>query len=88
MMSDTFMTALEKLEQLDDGAKFPSWIKRIAVNKCKNSFKKITTDSIDEQMEQGTDFKDDESFIPEEYVTDKAKRGVIMDIITNRLSDV
>ena len=32
-MQDTFMTALDKLDTLDDGAKFPKWINRIAVNK-------------------------------------------------------
>ena len=88
MMQDAFMTALERLETLDDGAKFPMWINRIAVNKCMHSFRKKSEDSLDEQTEQGFDPKDDESFIPEEYVTDETKRKIIMDIINKVLSDV
>ena len=88
MMQDTFMTALNKLGTLDDGAKFPAWINRIAVNKCKDSFKKAAHESIDEQLEQGADFKDDDKFIPEEYVTDESRRQVIMRIINEELSDV
>ena len=87
-MQDTYMTALDKLDTLDDGAKFPMWINRIAINKCKNKLVKIKDDSLDEKLEQGTEFKDDESFIPEEYVTNEAKRKVIMDIIDRVLSDV
>ncbi len=87
-MQDTFMTALDKLGSLDDGVKFPMWINRIAVNKCKDRFRKVTNDSLDEQLEQGVEISDDESFIPEEYVTDEVKRKVIMDIINTVLSDV
>jgi len=85
---DTFMTAIAKLGELDDGAKFPQWVNRIAVNKCRMSFRRAKTDSLDEQTDQGLELKDDESFIPEDYVTDEAKRGIIMNIINNVLSDV
>ncbi|MBQ8121199.1 MAG: sigma-70 family RNA polymerase sigma factor, partial [Ruminococcus sp.] len=88
MMQDTYMTALDKLDTLDDGAKFPMWINRIAVNKCKNRLVKVKDDSLDEKIEQGSEFKDDDSFIPEEYVTDEAKRKIIMNIIDTVLSDV
>ena len=87
-MQDAFMTALDKLSELEDGAKFPMWVNRIAVNKCRDRFKRTTADSLDEKLEQGTELRDDESFIPEEYVTDEAKRRIIMDIINKVLSDV
>ena len=88
VMQDSFMTAIRKLGELDDGAKFPKWINRIAVNNCLMRLRKVTEESLDEKSEMGFDPKDDESFIPEEYVTDAAKRKVIMDIIQNVLSDV
>ena len=88
VMQDTFMTALEKLDELKDGAKFPKWINTIAVNKCRRFFRKPAEDSLDEQSEQGFEIKDDESFIPEEYVTDETKRRLIMQIINDVLSDV
>ena len=88
VMQDTFMTAIEKLNDLDDAAKFPKWVNSIAVNKCRRYFRKTPEDSLDEQTEQGLDLKDDDSFIPEEYVSDSVKRKVIMDIITKELSEV
>ena len=32
VMQDTFMAALEKLDTLEDGAKFPQWVNGIAIN--------------------------------------------------------
>jgi RNA polymerase sigma factor (sigma-70 family) len=88
VMQETFMTAIEKLSELHDGAKFPQWVNAIAVNKCRRYFRKPAEDSLDEQTEQGFDLSDDASFIPEEYVTNEVKRKVVMDIITRVLSDV
>ena len=88
LMQETFMTALERLETIGDGEKFPMWINRIAVNKCLHHFRGKAVSSLEEQAEQGKEIEDDESFIPEEYVTDEAKRKIIMDIINNVLSDV
>lgn len=84
---DSFMTALEKLGTLEDGAKFPKWINVVAVNKCRAFFVKPPEESLDEHIEQGGELTDD-SFIPEDYVTDTEKRRVIMDIIDTELSDV
>ena len=88
VMQDTYITAIEKLGELQDGAKFPQWVNAIAVNKCRRYFRKPAEDSLDEQTEQGFDLSDDASFIPEEYVTNEVKRKVVMDIITRVLSDV
>ena len=88
VMQDTFITAMEKLNDLEDGANFPKWVNSIAINKCRRYFRKLTVDSLDEQLEQGYEIKDDENFIPDEYVSNEVKRKVIMDIITNVLSDV
>ena len=88
VMQETYMTAIEKLGDLHDGAKFPQWVNAIAVNKCRRYFRKPAEDSLDEQTEQGFDLSDDASFIPEEYVTSEVKRKVVMEIITDVLSDV
>ena len=88
VMQDTYITAIEKLGELHDGAKFPQWVNAIAVNKCRRYFRQPAEDSLDEQTEQGFDLSDDASFIPEEYVTNEVKRKVVMDIITRVLSDV
>ena len=44
MVQDTYLTAMEKLESLDDKSKLASWLNRIAVNKCKDYLKKKTPD--------------------------------------------
>ena len=88
IMQDTYMTAIRKLPQLEDGAKFAEWINRIAINKCKDLFRKATDDSLDEMTDMGFDPKDDENLIPEDYVTDDVKRQVVMDIINNVLSEI
>ena len=88
VMQDTFITAIEKLDTLEDGAIFPKWVNSIAVNKCRRYFRKPAEDSLDEQLEQGFEIKDDESFIPDEYAASEEKRKVIMDIITHSVSDI
>lgn len=85
---DTYMTALEKLSSLDDGANFTKWINGIAVNKCKMHFRNSSAPSLEEQLEQGGEFADDSGFIPDEYVSDEEKRRIIMNIIDTVLSDV
>lgn len=84
---DTFITALEKLSSLEDGARFPQWVNVIAINKCRAYFRKQPKDSLEEHIEQGEEFRDD-GFIPEDYAADLEKRRVIMHIIDTKLSDV
>lgn len=88
VMQDTFLTAIEKLNALRDGANFPKWVNRIAINKCRRYFRKPAEESLDERYEQGFEIKDDESFLPEEYVSNEVKRRVVTNIITRVLSDV
>ena len=47
VMQDTYITAIEKLGELHDGAKFPQWVNAIAVNKCRRYFRKPAEDSLD-----------------------------------------
>ena len=52
-MQDTYMTAMQKLDTLGDGGKFPKWINIIAVNRCKKSFARHAEESLEEISEQG-----------------------------------
>ena len=79
------MTAMQKLDTLGDGGKFPKWINIIAVNRCKKRFARHAEESLEEISEQGFEAPDDDP-IPEEYVTDAAKRKIILDIINNQLT--
>ena len=86
-MQNTYITAYQKLSSLDDGANFLKWINGIATNKCREFFHGKAAESLDEKLEEGIEFADEE-FIPEDYVTDMERRRIIMNIIETELSDV
>lgn len=86
-VQNTYITAYQKLNSLDDGANFLKWINGIAANKCKEFFHGKALDSLDEKLDEGIEFADEE-FIPEDYVTDMERRRIIMNIIETELSDV
>lgn len=88
IMQDTYVTALEKLNTLENPASLQSWLNKVAANKCRNflnSSSNRTSDGDDAEILENIP---DDRFLPEEYVTDAAKRGIIMDIMENTLSEV
>ncbi len=88
---DTFVTAIEKIGTLANAEYFTTWVNHIAVNKCKNILLKNNRISKEELYDSSNEADLEETnseFIPEEYVTNKEKRSIIMDIIDNKLSDV
>ena len=88
IMQDVYVTAYEKIYQLNDAGKFVPWINRIAVNKCKRVLLKnapvfMDVEDMDSRLEE-----ENENFLPEEYITQKEKRKLVMDIMRNTLSDI
>ncbi len=85
---EVYITAFEKLGTLESPEKFGAWIKRIAVNKCKNFLVKKNA-----HLEQSIDSEEnvtelvDENFLPEEYAENAEKRRIVMEIVRNVLSD-
>lgn len=85
---EVYLTAFEKLNTLSDPEKFASWVKRIAVNKCKNFLTRKNVRTVqslddDENLEELTD----ENILPEEYVENTEKRETVMKIVRSVLSD-
>ena len=74
IMQETYITAFLKIQSLEKSSQIRSWLNRIAVNKCKNYLKG-----------KGEIQLDDEIF---EYISDKAKREIILSIMQEVLSDV
>lgn len=87
VMQETYITAFEKLGSLADLGGIQSWLNRIAANKCKNYIRTITNSHLAENGEELLENIPDDKLIPEEYVTDMAKRKIIMDIIERSLSE-
>lgn len=88
VMQDVYIAAFDKLGTLKDPQTFPAWVKRIAVNRCKNFLVKKNAhyeQSIDSE-ENITELVD-ENFLPDEYAESEEKRRIVMKIVRDVLSD-
>lgn len=88
VMQDTYITAYQKLEQLQEKEKFTAWISQIAVNKCKKLLLKNSPMLMEPESMTNMATESNESFLPEEYITQKSKRKIVMDIMRKKLSDI
>lgn len=88
IMQEVYITAFNKVSQLQDKEKFKPWINQIAVNKCKNQLVKNTPMPMDPEDFASMPLEQGEIFLPEEYIIDKEKRKIIMDIMRSCLSDI
>lgn len=87
IMQNTYVTAFLKLNTLEENAKFPVWVKKIAVNKCKDFFKSKQELQLDDEILENYS-ETSEITIPEEYITDNENRRIILEIMQNTLSQV
>ncbi len=88
IMQDVYITAYNYLPQLNEKEKFQAWINQIAVNKCKRFLMKHTAIPMDDEDLSNIKLEDNENFLPEEYITKKEKRKIVMNIMRERLSDI
>ena len=82
---ETYLTALQKLGTLAQPENFPAWVNRIGINLCKMHFR--NNSAPDDNSEEIIEEIPDEGLIPEEYVSNDAKRKIIMDIIDTVLTE-
>ena len=82
---ETYLTALQKLGTLAQPENFPAWVNRIGINLCKMHFRNNA--APEENLEEIIEEIPDEGLIPEEYVSNDAKRKIIMDIIDTVLTE-
>lgn len=82
---ETYLTALQKLDTLAQPENFPAWVNRIGINLCKMHFRNNA--APEDNSEEIIEDIPDEGFIPEEYVSNDAKRKIIMDIIDTVLTE-
>lgn len=87
-MQDTYLMALTHLNQLQDRKRFSAWVNQIAVNKCRNMLAKKEPQTLEEEPAEWEPAEENENFLPESYVTVKAKREIIMNIMLECLSAV
>lgn len=82
---ETYLTALQKLGTLAQPENFPAWVNRIGINLCKMHFR--NNSAPEDNSEDIIEEIPDEGLIPEEYVSNDAKRKIIMDIIDTVLTE-
>lgn len=73
---------------MEKSSQIRSWLNRIAVNKCKNYLKGKGEIQLDDEIFENQAIVDERISIPEEYISDKAKREIILSIMQEVLSDV
>ena len=88
IMQETYITAFLKIQSLEKSSQIRSWLNRIAVNKCKNYLKGKGEIQLDDEIFENQAIVDEHISIPEEYISDKAKREIILSIMQEVLSDV
>ena len=88
IMQETYITAFLKIQSLEKLSQIRSWLNRIAVNKCKNYLKGKGEIQLDDEIFENQAIVDKRISIPEEYISDKAKREIILSIMQEVLSDV
>ena len=88
IMQETYITAFLKIQSLEKSSQIRSWLNRIAVNKCKNYLKGKGEIQLDDEIFENQEIVDERISIPEEYISDKAKREIILSIMQEVLSDV
>lgn len=85
ILQDSYIKALDKLEQLKDSGNFVSWFNQIVANTAKNYLCKkkpvLFNTEEDEQASQDWQVEEDSEFIPEESLDTNESRKAIMDII-------
>ncbi|MGN0396059.1 MAG: RNA polymerase sigma factor [Coprococcus sp.] len=88
MTQEVYLTAYKNLSNLVNYNSFVPWLMRITANACINYIKKEKAVLMDNESMGNVQLEEREDFLPEEYITNKAKREVIMNIMQNSLSDV
>ena len=88
IMQETYITAFLKIQSLEKSSQIRSWLNRITVNKCKNYLKGKGEIQLDDEIFENQAIVDERISIPEEYISDKAKREIILSIMQEVLSDV
>ncbi|MBR4965165.1 MAG: sigma-70 family RNA polymerase sigma factor, partial [Lachnospiraceae bacterium] len=88
LMQETYLSALTHLSALKEPERFAQWVSSIATNKCRNYLSKKSPLLLDEEVLDTLPANEDELTLPEHYITDREKRKILMDIMSEQLSMV
>ena len=86
LMQETYIQVTNKIETIKDSNSFRTWMKTIAINKCRRYYQKNKKEVLLSEEGQGvfeSQFEEKEEFLPQEILDSKEKQKIIKDIIDN-----
>ena len=86
IVQETFIAFMESYGDMEDLGKVVALLKKIAANKCLNRIRLEKTDNMDEEFFDSVEAVP-EDFLPNSIVESEDARRIIMDIISNSLSE-
>ena len=85
---DVYIIVMRSISELKDRSRFENWLGRITVNKCKDFLKAKRPVPMDEETITELVQDEGELLLPEDYVTNEAKRRIVHEIMKEELSDI
>ena len=86
VVQDTFVAFLTSYEDMKDTSKAVALLKKIAANKCLDRIKLAKTDNMEDEFFDSIEAVA-EDFLPDSIVESEDARKIVMDIISNSLSE-
>lgn len=83
LMQDTYITLIEKINNLRDLSALQKFINTIAINKARDYYRKYKKEILSDNSEEIFDnqLEQDEELLPQEILDNKEKQKIILDII-------
>ena len=86
VIQDTFVSFIQSYGDMNDTSKAVALLKKIAANKCLDRIKLTKTDNMDDEFFAGIEAVY-EDFLPDSIIESEDARRIVMDIISDSLSD-
>jgi len=86
IVQDTFVSLINSYDSIKDKDKILPWLKKVAANKSLNRLTRTKTDTVEDEFFDTVETVP-EDFLPDSLVESAETRKIIMDIISNSLSE-
>lgn len=85
---EVYLAFLTSAGIMEAETEIKAWLATVAANKCRNLLKKKKPILVEDEVMEDLKVETNELLLPEEYVTNKAKRQIVVDIMKEKLSEV
>lgn len=85
---EVYLAFLTSAGTMKTETEIKAWLATVAANKCRNLLKKKTPILVEDEVMEDLKVETNELLLPEEYVTNKVKRQIVVDIMKEELSEI